>query len=165
MRRILTLVTAALLTVFGLAAPAPAAIAGTGNPHFIYTDAAFDGTNLQVSFKEAGVGKGATVTVSTTATFTYVLACVNGGSNHPKAANKNAFSSTKSASGQFTATSGGNVVADLTLSAPSRQEILGTLNCPPGQTTTLFSAGWSDLSITDSTNGISVAIPGSWSLV
>lgn len=165
MRTILTLVTAALLAVFGIAGPAPAAIAGNGNPHFIYTDAAFDGTNLQVSFKEAGVGNGATVTVSTSATFSYVLGCVNGGSNHPKAANKSAFSSTASASGEFTATSGGNIVADLTLAAPTMQEILGRLSCPNGQTTTLFSAGWSNLSIADSTNGITVAIPGTWSVV
>ncbi|GAB4098384.1 hypothetical protein [Sinomonas halotolerans] len=162
--RIAALLFAALLTAFTLAGPASAAKGGSGNPHFIYVTPSLVGNNLQVDFKEAGVGAGASVDVSTTATFTYELGCINGGSKHPKAANKEAFSVTPTASGSFTANAGGNVVASLTLVAPTDEEILATLECPPGQTTTLFSAYWSGLSITDVTNGITIAIPGTWSV-
>lgn len=163
-RRTLAILAAALLTVFGVAAPASASNGG-GNPHFIYATPQLVGSDLQVSFKEAGVGAGASVNVQTTATFSFVLGCINGGSNHPKAANKSAFSETGSASGTFPANAGGNVVASLTITAPSTQDILSHLSCPSGQTTTLLSAGWSNLSITDSTNGITLNIPGSWTVL
>jgi hypothetical protein len=164
-RRILAILAAALLAVFAFAAPAQAGQGGSGNPHFIYATPQLVGNDLQVNFKEAGVGAGASVTVSTSATFSFELGCINGGSKHPKAANKEAFSTTASASGVFPANAGGNVVASLTLTAPSTAEIYANLICPPGQTTTLFSAQWSGLSITDSTNGITIAIPGTWSVL
>jgi hypothetical protein len=165
-RTLLAVLATALLALFGVAAPASAAsLNGSGNPHFIYVTPQLVGNDLQVNFKEAGVGSGASVTVSTTATFSFTLGCINGGSKHPKAANKEAFSTTESASGTFTANAGGNVVSSLTLTAPSTETILSYLVCPPGQTTTLFSAGWSNLSITDSTNHITINVPGTWSVM
>lgn len=164
-RRILAVLASALLAVFVIAAPAQAGSGGSGNPHFIYATPQLVGSDLQVNFKEAGVGAGASVTVSTTATFSFILGCINGGSNHPKASNKSAFSETASASGTFPANAGGNVVASLTLTAPSSADILSHLICPPGQTTTLLGAGWSNLSIIDSTNGITLKIPGTWTVL
>ncbi|WP_369045596.1 hypothetical protein [Sinomonas sp. P10A9] len=117
-----------------------------------------------MNFKEAGVGAGATVDVTTTATFSFVLGCINGGSNHPKASNKTAFSNTVSKSEPFTASAGGNVIASETLNAPSMGTILSNLICPPGQTTTLLSAAWTNLSVTDTTNGITVNVPGTWTV-
>jgi hypothetical protein len=163
--KIFSVLAAVLLAVFAIASPADAAKTPNGNPHFVYVTPQLVGNDLQVNFKEAGVGSGASVTVSTTATFSFTLGCVNGGSNHPKAANKSAFSETGSASGVFPANAGGNVVESLTIPAPSMQDILSHLVCPPGQTTTLFSAGWSNLSITDSTNHITINVPGTWSVM
>ncbi|MCH6471857.1 hypothetical protein [Sinomonas terrae] len=162
MRKIIATLGAALLALFAWTAPAQASTGGSGNPHFVYITPSVSGSNLVVNFKEAGVGAGASVTVSTAATYDFVLGCINGGSNHPKASNKTAFSSSQSASQTFTANAGGNVVANLTLTPPANQ--LSYLTCPSGQTTTLLSASWTDLSITDATNSITVNVPGTWTV-
>lgn len=164
-RQILAIAASALLAVFVVAAPAQAGSGGTGSPHFIYITPQLAGNDLQVNFKEAGVGAGATVYVSASATFSFTLGCINGGSNHPKASNKTAFSDTVSVPPHaFTATSGGNVISSLTVPAPSMSVILANLICPPGQTTTLIVAQWDHLVVTDTSNSITVNVPGTWAV-
>jgi len=95
---------AGLLAVAAIAAPA----AQAGSPHFI--NSAFsvsrDQNTLTVSGKEAGLGDEAQIHVVLTAT----AECVNGGGNHPKAANKTSVS----AAGDFPVQNG---KAEFTLSA------------------------------------------------
>lgn len=86
MRRLLALLSALLFLSF-LAAPAAVA----GEPHFINNAFSITRTDdsLAVSAKEAGLGDEAQIHVVLTAD----AACINPGDNHPKAANKEAFSS------------------------------------------------------------------------
>jgi hypothetical protein len=59
-------------------------VAFAGSPHFISVSASRSGNTLTVTFKEAGLGSEPTVNIGATAT----ALCINGGSNHPKASNK-----------------------------------------------------------------------------
>lgn len=86
MRRLLGVaVTVAFMTLF--AAPA----AWAGSPHFINSGFSITQTDnsVTVSAKEAGLGDEAQIEVLLTAD----AACINPGDKHPKAANKESFSS------------------------------------------------------------------------
>src|SRR5215211_4022748 len=86
MRRTLVLLVAVLFASF-LGVPA----ASAGSAHFI--NSAFtitqDGATVTVSAKEAGLGDEPQIHVVLTAD----AACINPGDHHPKAANKESFSS------------------------------------------------------------------------
>ncbi|KRE26244.1 hypothetical protein [Agromyces sp. Soil535] len=148
---------AAVALAIGGAAPAYA-----GSPHFIKqaTTASLDGTSLVVDFKEAGLESGSVETIQATAHLDATYSCVNGGGNVPVDAKKTTISSDVSESGTFTAGKNGNVTGSLTLSVPAAAD---ALDCPNGQTATLISGTWSDISIEDLTSGAFLAIPGSFS--
>jgi hypothetical protein len=55
-----------------------------GNPHFVTVDVMRDGNSITVSGKEAGLGNETQVHIEVTAE----AQCINPGSHHPKAANK-----------------------------------------------------------------------------
>jgi hypothetical protein len=78
----MTLLGALVLSALALAVPA----AWAGSPHFVddTVTATQSGNTLTVSGKEAGLGDEAQVHIVVTAT----ALCINPGSNHPKAANK-----------------------------------------------------------------------------
>lgn len=116
------------------------ALAGTvsaGSPHFI--DSAWSvsasGATLTVSGKEAGLGDEAQVHIVLTAT----AECINGGSNHPKAANKASFN----AAGDFPVQNG---KAEFTLT------VTATFQPPCDPPMTVL---WTSVTVTDTTNGIS----------
>jgi hypothetical protein len=137
---------------------APVAVAA-GNAHFIksQTTASLSGSSLQVNFKEAGLASGSVETVTLSASQFVTYECVNGGGKNPSASNKHSFVTTTSVSGTFTADKNGNIVGSLTLAvAPD------TSSCPPGQTDTLVSVTYSNITLTDSTSGASISIPGSF---
>jgi hypothetical protein len=152
------------ISIFVAAALAigPAAFAA-GNPHFIknLSSATLDGANLVVSFKEAGLPSGAVETVTVTATETVTYECVNGGGMNPSASNKKSITRNVSESGTFTADQNGNIVGSLTLEPLSAAQV--GFACPPGQTTTFVSATYSNVLITDSTSGASLAFRGTFS--
>jgi hypothetical protein len=129
MRRLL------LLAVLGLAAAAVAVPAWAGSPHFVFVEVGKSGDTLTVTGKEAGLGNEAQVHIEVTAT----ASCINPGSNHPKAANKE----TLSTGGDFPVQNG---KADFSLS------LTATLSpsCSPPMTIV-----WTDVTVTDTTNGIS----------
>jgi hypothetical protein len=82
--------------LLGIAAVAMLTLAGvalaTSNAHFVGTPTASrDGNTLTVSGKVAGLGDVDVITVTVSAD----AQCVNPGSNKPKAANKQSFSSTE----------------------------------------------------------------------
>jgi hypothetical protein len=136
-RAILLAITTVALATVGLSSPAWA-----GNPHFVDVDAARVDDSLVVSFKLAGLGDEPQVEVEVTAT----AACVNPGSNKPKAANKQ----TVSAEGTFPVQNG-KAEGTLTLS-PVFQP-----SCSPPMT-----VEFSNVTITDLTSGVSRNIPGTF---
>lgn len=137
-------------TAVGSKVPKPGA-------HFLAASAALDGTNLVVSFRESGLGVG-NVTEVASATVTALYACQNNGGQFPNAANKQLLTGPESATGSFEVTKNGDASGSLTLSLPP-----STLVCPSGQHVVLASFSYTDVSITDATNQVSVAIPGDFS--
>ena len=133
--KILPVVTAALLVV-----SVTATTVFAGSPHFISATASRSGNSLTVNFKEAGLGNEPTVNIQVTAT----AQCINPGSNHPKAANKEQAS----ASGTFNVNNG-QATGTLTLTT--------TLSCSPPMTIT-----FTNVVVTDTSNGVSKSIPGTF---
>ena len=108
--------------------------------------------SLTVSFDERGLGNGNidyTLTADVDATF----ACINGGGKNPSAANKRTISSEVSTSGSFESKNG-RVVASLTTSAPTA----GDFACPNGQRLVLASVSYTNIVLTDTTNGTSTMV-------
>ena len=142
------------LVVVGLtAAPAFAT-----SPHFIKASASLSGVNLRVSFMEAGLGNNVLIscTASADATATYV--CVNNGGGNPSAQNKTTVNGPVSASGTFSSGKNGTISQTLTITPPSA----GSFSCPNGQTLALAEVSYTNVAITDTTNGVTESIPGTF---
>jgi hypothetical protein len=106
-----------------------------------------------VSFDEAGVGQlqvNYTLHVDA-ASATY--ACVNGGGNHPKAANKETHSSSLTAEATFNPTNG-----RVKASIPTGPVSAGTFSCPGGQRLVLASVSYSGITLTDTTNNATATV-------
>ena len=118
---------------------------------------------LQVDFSLSGIGSGTTITVTATASASATEACVNGGDNVPSDRKKKTTVSQVETSGEFGATAGGNVQGTLFLTFPPT-----SLNCPSGQTATLFSGSWSNVQLsTPSPSGgpvLQIGVSGSFTL-
>ncbi len=153
----------ATLLVVALASFAPFAVAQNGNAHFIKsaTSASLSGSNLVCSFKETGLASGSTEAVTCSATETVTYECVNNGGKNPSASNKTTTQTQGSASGNFTANKSGNIVGSLTLSPATASDV--GFSCPSGQTVTFVSVVYSNVSVTDSTSGATLAISGTFS--
>jgi hypothetical protein len=113
-----------------------------GSPHFVddTVSATRSDDSLIVSGKEAGLGDESQIHVVVTAT----AACINPGDQHPKAANKESVS----AEGDFPVQNG-KAYFTLTLTATFQP------SCSPPMTIV-----WSDVTVTDTTNGISTTLAG-----
>src|SRR5688572_21222522 len=121
--RKLIIVLVAVVTALFLAT----STAGAAAPKFhSATGSVTSSGALTVSFDERGLGNG-NIDYSLTADATAVFACINGGGNHPQAANKETINSSVSATGSFEAKNG-RVQASLTTGAPSA----GGFSCPSG---------------------------------
>ena len=146
--RLLFVTMIALGGALAVAAPAAAA------PHFQSATSSVNSTGaLVVSFDERGLGNlnvDYTLRADASATF----ACINHGGKNPEAANKQTFNTTVSASGSFEVKNG-RVVASLTAGPPSA----GGFSCPNGQQLVLASVSYTNISLTDTTNGISTTAP------
>jgi hypothetical protein len=107
---------------------------------------------LVVSFDERGLGN-ENISYTLTADATALYACINGGGKHPQAANKESFEDQVSGGGSFEPKNG-RVVADLSagpLLAPQFQ-------CPNGQRRVLAAVTYTNIVLTDITNGTSVVV-------
>ena len=114
-----------------------------GSPHFVGgISVTRDGNSLTVSGKEAGLGNEDQVHIVITAT----ALCINPGQNHPKAANK----ASVSAEGDFPVQNG-KANFTLTLTATFQP------NCTPPMTVV-----FTDVTVTDTTSGISQSFPGTF---
>jgi hypothetical protein len=156
LRRVMVFLMATAVALTLSAAPASAA----GSPHFIrnLSGATLNGVNLDVFFKEAGLPSGAVETITASADAHATYFCVNNGGGNPAASNKRTVDTRVSESGTFTADRNGNVVGTLTITPPPTD-----FACPPGQTTTLGSVSYSNVSVVDETSGASLAIAGTFS--
>jgi hypothetical protein len=157
MRRRILYVLALPLMLAGVVMAASPALAVS--PHFISASANLSGTNLVVSFKEAGLGANQNInyTASANATATYV--CVNKGGGNPSASNKTTVNGPVSASGTFNSGKNGNINASLTINPPGP----GSFSCPSGQSMQIAQVSYTAAAIADTTNGVTESIPGTFS--
>ena len=131
-----------IVSVLGIGAlGAPAALAG--NPHFVNAvNVSRSGNTLTATGKEAGLGNEAQIHVVLSAT----ALCINGGSNHPKAANKQSVN----AAGDFPVQNG---KANFSLSVTATFQP----QCSPPMT-----VQFTDVTVTDTTSGITANVPGTF---
>jgi hypothetical protein len=144
--------------VVALAALASASTAGaTSGAHFFNVASSVnDSGALLVTYDEAGVGN---ATVNYTIDITdasAVYACINGGGNHPKAANKETVSSGLTVGFSIDPKNGRVTGAT---SPPIGPQPVGAFACPSGQTLVLASVSYTGITLTDTTNGVSTAVP------
>ena len=147
MRRLL-----AFLAVFtaSIVLAAPSALATS--PHFVNTNGTLNSNgSLTVSFKEAGLGTNQNIDFLLTADATVVYVCVNKGGANPAAQNKTTVSGPVSAGGTFSSGKNGQVTASLTVQPPSP----GGFSCPNGQKLLVASVSYTNVTISDTTNGVS----------
>ena len=152
-RRAILVVLAAF---FALSLGAQAAFADS--PHFIKASAALSGTQLKVSFKEAGLGNNQLITYVASADSTVTYVCVNNGGANPSAQNKTTVSGPVSATGTFSSGKNGTISQTLTLSPPGP----GSFSCPNGQSLQIAQVSYTNVVITDTTNNVSESIPGTF---
>ena len=139
-------VTAVLLSLAG--------VAHADAPKFHAVDSGVTNTGtLVVSWDERGLGD-ADVTYTLTADATAAYACINGGGNHPQAANKETVAAQVSAGGSFEPKNG-RVLADLTTGPLSP----GDFACPSGQNLVLVGVSYTHGVLTDTTNGVTAGVP------
>jgi hypothetical protein len=148
MRRMLVVLTAVVATA-AFAVPALAA-----SPHFLRASGTLNADgSLTASFKEAGLGTNQNIdyVLSADATATYV--CVNRGGANPSAQNKTTVAGPVSASGTFSSGKNGQVTASLTVQPPPSD-----ISRPPGQRLELASVSYTNVTVTDTTNHVSVSL-------
>ena len=144
-----------IAAVFATAALAvPAALADS--PHFIKASASIDNAgNLVCTFKEAGLGTTvATEHVTCSADASAEYACINGGNNHPKAANKETVSGPVSGGGDFPVRNG-SATGSITVAPPGP----GDFSCPNGQTLVLASVSYTNI-VLEGSGGETASVPG-----
>ena len=142
-----------LVTALCLAATA----AGAASPHFIFADASVDNDgHLIVSWKEAGLGDNQLIDYEATADASGFYACINGGGKHPQAANKEAFEGPVVGTGTFASGKNGQITASLDVDPPP-----SPLDCPNGQRLVLACVTYTNITLTDTTNGVSADVQGS----
>ena len=132
-----------------------AAVVYGGNPHFRTVSAALGSPRLIVSLVEVGLGSGATVTYEASADVTGTAQCVNGGTQKPSASNKT-FSGELEGTATTQADASGKITAEIILPA------LPPSFCPAGQTAVVTTATFTNVTLTDTTNGVVVNIPGTF---
>ncbi len=143
-----------LMAAFAVVALVFAGTALADAPKFHSATSSVNGDGaLVVSFDERGLGND-NIDYTLTADATALYACINGGGKHPQAANKEAFEGQVSGGGSFEPKNG-RVVASLAtgpLLAPQ-------FTCPPGQRRVLAAVTYTNIVLTDTTNGVSTTVP------
>ena len=141
----------AAMLAMALVAAAPALAV---SPHFINASATLNNDgSLTANFKEAGLGTNQNIDYTLSGQGTAIYVCVNKGGANPSASNKTAVAGPVSASGTFNSGKNGNVVGSLTVQPPFQD-----IGCPNGQTQQLASVSYTGITLTDTTNGISVSL-------
>lgn len=149
MKRLWVAFCAPLLILLAMAQPAFAQ-----NEHFVRASGTLTGTSLTATFKEAGLGANQNIdyVLSADATVTYV--CVNRGGANPSASNKTTVSGPVTAAGTFNSGKNGQITASLTLQPPGP----GDFDCPRGQSLEIAQVTYTNVTLTDTTNDVSVSL-------
>lgn len=136
--------------LLGLALVATAAMAA--NPAFLRAPSAQLGSpKVIVKWTEVGLGLTEGVDYIASATAAARYQCVNRGSNCPSASNKEDVLQDVSVGGTF-AVKNGKITGSLTIPAPP-----STLRCPGNQVVGVASVVFTDITLTDTTNGVTSA--------
>jgi hypothetical protein len=137
------------ILVLALVGLTPQIASATSGAHFFFANSSVnDDGALVVNWDEAGLGQ-QQVNYTLTADATAIWACINGGGNHPKAANKETVAGQVSAGATFTPENG-RVQESLTAGPLSA----GGFTCPSGQTLVLAKVTYSNIVLTDTTNNV-----------
>ncbi|EKQ51319.1 MULTISPECIES: hypothetical protein [unclassified Clostridium] len=128
-------------------------------PHFTRVNAFLEGANLCVTFKEAGLGNNQLITYTLSANASAEYACVNKGGQFPQASNKETVSGPVSTTATFESDRNGQVTATICLSPPQP----GSFSCPPGQQLVLVSVTYNTVTLTDTTNSVTIGVSGTFS--
>jgi hypothetical protein len=142
---------AALITAFAVIFAMPA---WADAPNFHSATSSVDNAGaLVVNFDERGLGNN-NIDYTLTADATVVYACLNGGGNHPKAANKETINAEVSGAASFEPKNG-RIVESISAGPPGA----GDFSCPSGQRLVLASVSYTNGVLTDTTNGVSTPVP------
>jgi hypothetical protein len=121
------------------------------NPHFVgKPTATLSGSDVNVCFKESGLGSNVNINYVASANATATYVCVNNGGQCPNAANKTTVSGPVATPGTFNSGKNGTISQCLTISPPGP----GTFTCPSGQTRTLADVAYTNIAITDTTTPV-----------
>jgi hypothetical protein len=147
---------AKLMKLFVMALAAGLFASGTAlaqNPHFVGTPTAtLDGFNVEVKWKEAGLGSNQNIDYVASAVANATYQCVNKGGNCPQAANKQDVSGDVTAEGTFSSGQNGQIRGTLTIEPPA-----STLTCPGNQLLEIVAVDYFDIQIADTTNGVTAS--------
>ena len=133
--------------LLGLALVATAAMAAS--PQFLRAPSASLGSpKVIVKWTEIGLGLTDSVQYVASASAAARYQCVNRGNNCPAASNKEDVISDVSVAGTF-AVDNGRITGTLTIPAPD-----STLECPGGQVVAVASVVFTNITLTDATNGV-----------
>ena len=137
--------------LLGVALVATVAIARS--PQFLRAPSASLGSpKVIIKWTEVGLGIVDTVNYTASATAAARFQCVNRGSNCPAASNKEDVLSDVSVGGTFAVDKNGRISEALIIPAPP-----ATLVCPGNQVVGVVSVVFTDIRLTDVTNGVSSA--------
>ncbi|MFL6592051.1 MAG: hypothetical protein ACJ8GK_05015 [Luteimonas sp.] len=135
--------------LLGLALVSTAAIAG--HPHYLRAPSASLGSpKVIVNWTEVGLGSADGVNYVANATAAARYQCINRGNNCPAASNKADALADISVGGTFTVDKNGKITGTLIIPAPT-----GALVCPGNQVVGVVSAVFTNIRLTDLTNGVS----------
>lgn len=143
----------AAVAAVALALAAGTASASTSGAHFTASNSSVNSAgSLVATFSEGGLGnENVHYTLSANGSATY--ACINGGGNHPKAANKETASAAVN-SGADVQAKNGHASGSITAGPPA-----STLQCPGGQTFVLACVSYTNIVLTDTTNNVTTTLP------
>ncbi len=133
------------------------------DPHFISASASVTSSgNLVVSWKEAGLGDDVIINYTASANAVADWGCLNGGGKNPEASNKETVEGPVSSSGAFNSGKNGTISDSLTITPPPAPT---GFSCPPGQKLVLADVSYTNVSVTDTTDGVVISVLGSFSVV
>jgi hypothetical protein len=151
----------AVVLVVMVALVCAAGVAWAQSPHFVgrVTATLLSNNDVQVCFKEAGLGDNEQITYVASASATATFVCVNNGGECPNAANKQTVSGPVSGTGTFSSGKNGSIERCIIIEGLEAPDF-----CPGGQTETLDLISYSSITITDTNNNVSeTATPSSLS--
>ena len=115
--------------------------------------------SLYITFVETGLGSNAGTNYLVTANATAIYVCLTNGGQTPNAANKETVSGPVGNTGTATSDKNGKVSGAIAVDPLGP----GSFSCPPGQTVTLQTITYSNVVLTDTTNGVTYELPGTFS--